>query len=101
MTQEKKLRLQNKNDDELVDFENDFTKMIKNIEFRKIKCTFQTKLMLNIKGIKKSNELLIPADKLRNIYIVQDDDYKEYIRDNATKIYKNSTANRVKKINYK
>ena len=57
--------------------------------------------MLNIKGIKKSNELLIPADKLRNIYIVQDDDYKEYIRDNATKIYKNSTANRVKKINYK
>ena len=75
--------------------------MIKNIEFRKIKCTFQTKLMLNIKGIKKSNELLIPADKLRNIYIVQDDDYKEYIRDNATKIYKNSTANRVKKINYK
>ena len=75
--------------------------MIKNIEFRKIKCTCQTKLMLNIKGIKKSNELLIPADKLRNIYIVQDDDYKEYIRDNATKIYKNSTANRVKKINYK
>ena len=75
--------------------------MIKNIEFRKIKCTFQTKLMLNIKGIKKSNELLIPADKLRNIYIVQDDDYKEYIRDNATKIYKNSTSNRVKKINYK
>ena len=75
--------------------------MIKNIEFRKIKCTFQTKLMLNIKGIKKSNELLIPADKLRNMYIVQDDDYKEYIRDNATKIYKNSTANRVKKINYK
>ena len=75
--------------------------MIKNIEFRKIKCTFQTKLMLNIKGIKKSNELLIPADKLRNIYIVQDDDYKEYIRDNATKIYKNSTANRVKKVNYK
>ena len=75
--------------------------MIKNIEFRKIKCTFQNKLMLNIKGIKKSNELLIPADKLRNIYIVQDDDYKEYIRDNATKIYKNSTANRVKKINYK
>ena len=57
--------------------------------------------MLNIKGIKKSNELLIPADKLRNIYIVQDDDYKEYIRDNATKIYKNSTANRVKKVNYK
>ena len=101
MTQEKKLRLQNKNDDELVDFENDFMKMRKNIEFRKIKCAFQTKLMLNIKGIKESNELLIPADKSRNIYIVQDDDYKEYVRDNVTKIYKHSTANRYKKINCK
>ena len=55
--------------DELVNFENDMMKMIKNIEFRKIKCTFQTKLMSNIKKINESNEFLIPADKSRNIYI--------------------------------
>ena len=34
--------------DELVDFQNDTMKMIKNIEFRKIQCTFQIKLMSDI-----------------------------------------------------
>ena len=35
--------------DKLVNFENDMIKMIKNIEFRKIKCTFQAKLISDIK----------------------------------------------------
>ena len=35
--------------DELVDFENNMMKMMKNTEFRKIKCTFQNKLMSDIK----------------------------------------------------
>ena len=35
--------------DELVDFKNNMMKMIKNIEFRKLKCTFQNKLMSDIK----------------------------------------------------
>ena len=34
----------------------------KNIEFRKIKFTFQTKLMSDLKRINVSKELLIPAD---------------------------------------
>ena len=45
--------------------------MLNNIEFRNIKCTFQTKLMSDIKKINDSNELLIPADKSRNIYIYE------------------------------
>ena len=53
--------------DELVDLEKDIVKMIKNIEFRKVKCTFQKKLMSDIKMINESNGLLIPADKSRNI----------------------------------
>ena len=55
--------------DELVDFENDDENDKKYIEFRKIKFTFQTKLMSDIKKINVSKELLIPADKSRNIYI--------------------------------
>ena len=87
--------------DELVDFENDMMKMIKNIEFRKIKCTFQTKLMSDIKKINESNVLLISADKSRNVYLIQKDDYNKYVRDSVTKTYKHSTANKVKNINYK
>ena len=80
--------------DELVDFENDMMKMIKNIEFRNINCTFQTKLISEIKKRNESNDLSIPADKSRNIYIyiVQKDDYNKYVRDNVTKTYKRSTA---------
>ena len=87
--------------DELVDFKNDMIKMIKNIEFRKNVCTFQTKLTWDIKKINESNELLIPADKSRNIYIMQKDDYNKYIKDNVTKTCKRSTADRLKNINYK
>ena len=54
---------------ELVDFENDDENDKKYIEFSKIKFTFQTKLMSDIKKINVSKELLIPADKSRNIYI--------------------------------
>ena len=82
--------------DELVDFENDMMKMIKNIEFRNINCTFQTKLISEIKKRNESNDLSIPADKSRNIYIyiyiMQKDDYNKYVRDNVTKTYKRSTA---------
>ena len=48
--------------EELVDFENDIMKIVKNVEFRKIKCTFKTKSMSDIKKINESNELLIPAE---------------------------------------
>ena len=87
--------------DELVDFKNDMMKMMKNIEFRNIKCTFQTKLMSDIKKINESNKLLIPADKSRNIYIMQKNDYNKYVSDNVTKTYKRTTTNRVANINYK
>ena len=73
--------------DELVDFENDMMKMIKNIEFRNINCTFQTKLISEIKKRNESNDLSIP-----DIYIMQKDDYNKYVRDNVTKTYKRSTA---------
>ena len=75
--------------------------MIKHIEFRKIKYTFQTKLISDIKKINESNQLSIPADNSRNIYIRQKDDYYKHVRDHVTKTYKRSTANRLKNINIK
>ena len=57
--------------------------------------------MSDIKKINESNELLIHADKSRNVYIILKDDYNKCVRDNVTKTYKRSTANRVKNTNYK
>ena len=57
--------------------------------------------MSDIKKINESKELLIPADKSRNIYFMQKNDYNKYVNDNVTKTYKRTTTNRVENINYK
>ena len=61
-----------------------------------MKCTIQTKVIPDIKKVNESNELLVAADKLRNTYTMQKDNYSKYARDNLTKTYKRSRANRVK-----
>ena len=57
--------------------------------------------MSDIKKINENRGLLIPADKSRNIYIIQKDDYNKYVRDSVTKTCKRSTANKVENISYK
>ena len=66
--------------EELVFFESDLIEMRKSIEFRSIECTFQTKLMSDIKEINDSNSLVvfdffsytIPADKWINTYYAEE-----------------------------
>ena len=55
--------------------------------------------MSDIKKMNESNKLIIPADKSKKY--IQNNDYSKYVRDNVTKTYKHSTANRAKNINYK
>ena len=66
--------------EELVDFENDIMKIIKNIEFRKIKCTFKTKSMSDIKKINERNEVLILRNYNNNLTVTI-----MICRDNSTK----------------
>ena len=65
--------------------------LIKNIEFCNVNNTFQEQLAKNIKQIKCTNKVIVPADKTRKLYEVEKEDYKKYLRDNITKIYKKST----------
>ena len=53
---------------ELIPFENDLVELIRKIEFRKIRNTFQEKLKEDIKLIKKSNKTMTFADKTSNMY---------------------------------
>ena len=55
---------------ELVPFENDMMDMIKDLEFKRVKNEFQSKLRNDIRQILRSNNLFISADKSRNIYKV-------------------------------
>ena len=85
--------------DEFGPFELDLQGMISNIGFRPIRNKFLSKLSKDIKSIKKAKELLINADKSKNIYKISKEDYQEHLRNNITKTYKKSNRNRVNDIN--
>ena len=76
---------------ELTDFEKDMMLMVRNIQFGKINNNFQQKLKEDIKDIKSINKVLVPADKSRNIYKLENDQYRKFLRENITKRTKNQT----------
>ena len=65
--------------------------LVKNIEFRNINNNFQKNLNDDIKRINTTEKVLVKADKSRNIYQLDENDYKKYLRKNITKTYKTST----------
>ena len=66
--------------EELTEFEYDFQLMIKNVVFKKVNNTFQTELSNDVKKIKDSDKIFVPADKSRN------DEYQKLSIENITKI---------------
>ena len=84
---------------ELANFENDMMQMVKNIQFRKINNNFQQILKKDIKKIKSNNKVFVPADKSRNIYKLENDEYSKLLKENVTKTYKKSNFNKVRNIN--
>ena len=58
---------------EMTNFEEDLRLMTKKLEYREVKNEFSKKLVDNIKLIKNTKEMLIYANKSRNIYKVSDE----------------------------
>ena len=52
-----------------------------------------------MKTIKKSNKLIVFADKTNNAYKVDKDDYNKLLRENITKTYKRAPSNVLDDIN--
>ena len=65
--------------------------LVKNIEFRNINNNFQKNLNDDIKRINTTEKVLVKADKSRDIYQLDKNDYKKYLHENITKTYKKST----------
>ena len=86
---------------ELADFEKDMMLIVKDIQFRKMNKYFQQKLKEDIKNTKSINKVFVPADKSRNIYKLENDQYQKFLRENVTKTYKKSNFNKVRNINNK
>ena len=56
-------------------------------------------LINDTKQLKCNNKVIVPADKTHNLYKVEKEDYKKYLRDNTTKTYKMSTNSKVNRVN--
>ncbi len=85
--------------DLLTDFENDLQMMVKNVEFRNINNPFQTKMSNDIKEIRSSQKVFVPADKSRNVYKLEPENYMKLLKENVTKDYKKSDKEKVININ--
>ena len=87
--------------EELSNFEYDMMMtMVKNLEFRNYRNNFQIKLKNDIDNIRNSSKLFIHADKSRNIYKLDTNEYDKLLRENISKTYKKSDDNKVDTINY-
>ena len=83
---------------ELEAFEDDLLKMIENIDFRRASNDLQRRLDKDIQKIKNSKDVIVPADKTRNLYAVPKKKY-ELFRENITKSYKPAPDETYKEIN--
>ena len=73
--------------------------MIKRVEFRQIRNSFQGQLKSDIEHVKKSKKIFVFADKSRNIYEVEQEEYKKLLRENITKNYGKSNLTKLYNIN--
>ena len=58
------------------------------VEFKEVKV--QKKMRTDIARIRKSNEVIWPSDKTRNLYAMEKDQYRRLLQENITKNYKHA-----------
>ena len=81
------------------EFECDLQLTIKNVLFKKVNNSFQIQLPNDVKKIKESDKIFVPADKLRNIYLLSKDEYQKLLTETITKTYKMTRRRKVDDIN--
>ena len=84
---------------ELMAFEDDLIKLVKEIRFRKVKNQFQNKLKDDNKKIRSSNKTLTPADKTSNMYRLEKQEYKHLLTNAITSTHRKARNDTAIKIN--
>jgi len=80
-------------------FEDGVITIIKNIEYKDVKCQFQQDLKKDISSIKNEDRLLVKADKSVNFYKLDATEYNRLLDDNITKTYKKADKKKLNVIN--
>ncbi|CAB4011259.1 Hypothetical predicted protein, partial [Paramuricea clavata] len=72
--------------------------MVESIQYRKVSSSFQSTLRQDVNKIKSSEKVVAFADKTRNLYEMEKDQYEKLLRENITKCYKKTEDSPVKEI---
>ena len=59
----------------------------------------QEQLKSDVEQIKNNNKIFVSADKSRNTYMLQQEEYTKLLKENVTKTYKKSTRKKLFNIN--
>ena len=73
--------------------------MIENIDFRRVSNDLQRHLDKDIQKIKNSKDVIVPAERTRNLYAVPKKKYDKLLRENIAKSYKPAPDETYKEIN--
>ena len=73
--------------DELIRFENDMQDVLRDIKFKRHQSEFQKKLARDVKEIKSSKQVYVPADKSTKIYTMSKEHHQKMLTENITKTY--------------
>ena len=73
-------------------FEADLYDLINNLSFTNYRSPFQQKLINDVRNIKSSEYIHVPADKTTNVYKVKSDNYKQLLSNSITSQYKVAPA---------
>ena len=82
-----------------IQFEDDLVKIVKVLNFRKVKNNFQTKLHEDMKQVQTSKKTLTPAHKTSNMYTLHKNGYQNLLRNAITTRYEKANKNIGSKIN--
>ena len=83
---------------ELKDFEKDLALFVRKIKFRKRTNKFMSVLNMEKKKISRQNELIIPADKTSNRYLVKIDEYNKLMEKEIQKDYRKEAYENVEEV---
>ena len=73
--------------------------MVRNIELKNVKSSFQQELRNDVKRIKEDQKLLILAGKTNNLYRLTTDEYNKLLTENISKSYKKTDRSSLNRIN--
>ena len=73
--------------------------MVRRIQFRPVKSSFQSQLLADVKVIRISISVIVQADKTTNLYRMSVADYSKLLNDNITAKHKKTSADTVSDIN--